>query len=294
MSLSFCPRVSNWAGSCLKALIPKSKGEVLGLGGGLLTASLYSTPLGLAVGVGYGGYKWLTSKKVIPLPLGFVYHPDTRLTNEDLRNVAEKVENLKQRADVLGFAAVAEKATGNKVPVYISVQANEHKGLFTIHRVNDDRRLGWADLHLFLKENDFENADYLASIPSQKIYGRERMQQSKNHLDRLYNEKLDSYKNVGYLLIKAIHQCYADKCEARMDVGAGYNSHTFYYNLGYRAISVELDDRISEAYETFHSERIISDTSQLKEVEMYLPLEARENWLKAIQENPISKHTARG
>lgn len=275
----------------------KKEWAVLGLSCGALLISrnaATTTAVGVAV-IGYLGYKWLKAEKptelkaVEKLPdpneAQEIYTPP-RPSERDLAGLAqhaEKIAKLKQNKDVMGIVFVPN-TEGQLTPIYIKYfKANPQTESFSAYSLNDDRQLGFAQVHPFLESNDYLKQGYWAGERPEEYegYGSSKEEVGKVLLEQLTNQSKD-HKNIGVVLNKAIHQHYQTECQGRIVIDAVRKTHPYHYKLGFRADNPEFNALCANyARESQRPDR------DLGSVMMILPEQACRLWMEEVQKNPI-------
>lgn len=214
-----------------------------------------------------------------------IYQPCVELTPELIAAHANDIAAIKAKKGVIGIGAVQHKKTGEIKLVYIKFErkkVNCDVYRFVLYTM-DGSPFGYGDVRPYLNRGDtFGNLDDLFTDFLEESYGTEEKRVNKGKLEELQNLTYGTWRNVGFLLVKAGLQHYLKQgCEARMDVLAGKTSHIFYYKLGFRALDAATNARIEKAMAEKRG------TADLMSVRMFLPREAREQWLKGIAEDPL-------
>lgn len=215
-------------------------------------------------------------------------HP-TEADLAELHQYADKIEELKNDKSVMGIAfAINEQ--GDLAPVYVRcVQIDEYQTNFGVYNLANDKCLGDAITHPSLHSNRYCQDYWPIMTPEEHVgYGSEKGQIAKVWLDNLRN--FSSFKNIGVLLNKAIHQKFENECEGRMIIDAVRKTHPYHYKLGFRAFDPRqngaFDSKKNSLYAKYVTNHEIPDRD-LGSVPMLLPEEARELWLTEIREYPI-------
>jgi len=97
-------------------------------------------------------------------------------------------------------------------------------------------------------------------------------------------------RNVGIgtcLIQRAIEESFKRGYEGRVGVSAFFNSHGFYYKLGFRSQEPLINEAVVEALQRSKVIGKPSDTLCLGEVDMFLPREAIDQWKQKIMGAPI-------
>ena len=207
----------------------------------------------------------------------------------ELQQYAEKIEKLKNDEFVMGIAfAINEQ--GDLAPVYVRCREIDiYQTAFVVHSLANDQRLGDAVVNPFLPSNQYLQDYWPIETPEESIgYGSEKGQIGKVWLHNVRN--LSSFKNIGVLLNKAIHQKFESECEGRMIINAVRGTHPYHYKLGFRAFDPSQNGAFESEKNSLYAEYVknheIPDRD-LGSVPMLLPEEARELWLTEIREYPI-------
>lgn len=268
----------------LETFQPKNKKEWAALSLSCATL-LISSGAALAAGAGYVGYKWATAEKLgNPNAVQTIYTPPrpTQADKEKLQSHAEKIEKLKKDPRIMGIAFAADK-NENVVPLYIRyIRCDSYTVYFSAHAIEDDVELGFAITHPFISSNNYMSGYWLAGVPSECTgYGSNSENVSKVLLQQVQNNS--SYKNIGVILNKAIHQKFASECEGRILIQAVRITHPYHYKLGFRSLDSE-QNRVYARYANNHQ----IPKKDLGSVYMHLPDQARQLWLKEVKDHPIT------
>jgi GNAT superfamily N-acetyltransferase len=199
---------------------------------------------------------------------------------------ADEIRGLRSNPNVIGIGAVQNKKTNEVALVYIQYsQENPRRDVhrFTAYSMAG-HPYGYADIRPYLNRDDkYGNLDDKYGDFVEEPYGNEATKVNKSKMEELQNLTRDVWKNVGFLIVKTALQHYRKMgCELRMDLGAGKSAHGFYHKLGFRSTIPEVNQRIEKAI----AGKL--PTADLMHQRMFLPKEARDQWQKEIDSNPIS------
>lgn len=235
-----------------------------------------SEKVGLGLTAAYLTYKWADHK------VNTIYHPAIAKTPPNLSN-SEK----SKPGNVLGFVNSENQKTKQIEPIYISyleedVNGERSKVNFFAKTVCGDKDLGWAQARpIYTQINgEYGNPELLFPEFSTEHYAKE----DKVELIGLFNTA-KTHKYVGYYLIKAVMQHFKDQYGNRLDTDSAYQSHPFYYRLGFRTINAKTNFRIALANLI---PSLFGKTGHLGAKKMYFDKRACKDWMKEIQIHPIT------
>lgn len=285
MSLNPCSFCERAAKNIYYTLSPSNKLE--GVAALSIPVALVTIPqVGLFVSTCYGGYKFISKKWMTHAQSGPFSARDSSLpiyvstvpnpTSQMLDPFAKKIESLRNQS-VLGIGTVQNKATRAMIPVYIEFKEISDVAIFRVRRLDNDQEMGAAKVLLVANQGNFYGNKSGASITYQNenevYYGNEGAKLDKIFLDDIDNDKKGLYRNVGYILIKSIHQFYKNKFEARMNFISTLDAGGFYYKLGFRSTNSAVNQALASGTK--------------KGGALFLPEWARKQWQNQIEENPI-------
>ena len=275
-AISFCDRFVD----TLADFQPTSKKGWAALGLWCATL-LVSSGAAVAAGIGYLGYKWARPEKLPdPNTVQEIYTPP-HPNETDLHQHAAKIAQLKKDPEVMGITFAPDEK-GRLTPIYIKcVQSNPQTTYFFALDLANDTQLGFAITHPFLKSNQYLTKGLWIHRPSEYAgYGSSQEEVGKVLLERVANES--TYKNIGVILNKAIHQKFEAECQARIIIDAIRTTHPYHYKMGFRSA----DSEENSLYAYYARKHRIPD-KDLGSVLMHLPDRARHLWLNEIHDHPI-------
>ncbi len=158
----------------------------------------------------------------------------------------------------------------------------------------EKKELGFVTLYWF---RTFDDGSYGSEYFPYRLteedkffsYGTEKeiINPSKILIESLHSHMGDEIKGVGRTLIQAAIEYSCMKgCEGRIFEEAVRNSPAFYYKLGMRTASAEMDAKIAKKIEESAGKRV---TKNFGSNMMYLYKEGRAGWLEKIKTSPIFK-----
>lgn len=177
---------------------------------------------------------------------------------KEFQTLLDKVQSVKEKyLTLIGCSYVWNKITEKWTPVVI-VQITEE----------DDSKEGRITPSFdprFFRMYYIEGTKLSVLGYASTEFRKEEETYPRVYLENIENKKKDTFKYVGYLLIKTIQQIFRDKCAGRMYLSFSYRAKKFYEKLGF-----------------------VSCDESLKIPHMQTTSEACIQWLKEIAKNPIS------
>jgi len=278
--ISPCNQLTN----IIEIFQPRCKKEWAALGLSCATL-LISSGTAIVAGIGYLGYKWATADKLPnPNTVQTIYTPP-HPSKTDLLNLhlhREKIAKLNRDPQVMGITFAPDKR-GHLSPIYIKcTELNAHTTYFFAHDLTNDARLGFAITHPFLKSNQYlKEGHWICGRPKEYAgYGSSPEEVGKVLLEQVTNES--TYKNIGVILNKAIHQKFENECQGRIIIDAVRVTQPYHYKMGFRTA----DSEKNSLYAQYAKEHQIPHRD-LGSVSMHLPDRARQLWLDEIHNRPI-------
>lgn len=227
------------------AILPKSKIEATLAAGAIITGVFCSSGAGVALGACYAtlkGSPYLFARKV----LGYKPAIPSGPISAEERGIIGKISN------VVAVVKVKNIVSGKWETAYITVGEKGEWGQEKFYLFNmNGESLGWAEaIPLKLTDPEYQSS-WMGGPPKQYIgYGSDPTKSDKVLLESLFTKDddiQDRYKYSGYLLFKTIYDRYKVEFRGKMILDAGYNSHAFYYKLGFRAVDPVKNAKIEEA-----------------------------------------------
>ncbi len=211
---------------------------------------------------------------------------------------SEKIRNLRSDPKIMGITFTFKK--GTLVPIYIKIFSEQTldaskkvvrlTNRFYAYDFSDDHLLGLATAKPMLESNNHFSEFWPFGGKDDYLIGNglEVAEVNKIWLENVKNEDLN-YKNVGVILIKAIHQRYRPECQGRMVIEAARNVHPYYYKLGFRAFDPEKRVLLNDKNSLYasHAKQKQIPKMDFGSVYMYLPDHACQLWKNEIDRNPI-------
>jgi len=256
--------ISSVGSRFVNTVIPKTGLEAGMAGAVVLTALFYSSAVGAAIGSCYIGYKGIAR-----FLARSIYQPEIPKGPFS----SEELEKIKQVENVVKVVKVKNIKTDFWETAYITSEKGRwgHEKFFLFNLGRD--QLGWAEaVALPLTDPKFESS-WTGGPPSQYIgYGNNPNRSDKVLLEALHTKDDDiqeQYKYSGYQLFKMVEETYREKFKGQIILEAGYNSHAFYYKLGFRSADSSVNAKIEQAISQANGAE--PKTSRLGTVLMHLP-----------------------
>ncbi|MDR3623729.1 MAG: GNAT family N-acetyltransferase [Chlamydiales bacterium] len=191
-----------------------------------------------------------------------------------------------------GIACIYSKKENEEIPVTI-VRKDLNYGVIKFEAHLGKELLGHikVDWIRILAGRGYGSKNYsnLSDFDDYYGYGRKNIGEvDKIIVEELFSLQKQKYKGIGTALMQAAMEYgYANHCEGRLLLEASWKSHGFYYKLGMRTRSSDIDAKIaSQLEESF--DKLNKDHGSCV---MYMPKKARQNWVEKIRAKPIFLQT---
>lgn len=137
--------------------------------------------------------------------------------------------------------------------------------------VKNGKILGRLIARKFERISDNEFGCPALIVQMEASYGNEKGEIPKIEIVDLVNKDKTNYKYVGYGLVKVLMKKFQEQVQSRVDLHAAWDSHAFYWKLGFRPVD-------QEKIELMASKVLKPNGKSLGTVKMYLPEWARDAW----------------
>lgn len=205
---------------------------------------------------------------------------DRTITHPQIPKV-EEIQEGKQKPIYVCSVYNSKTEEWEQANIFYNVEDEEHN--FEMNTVSGTAlgRIKILTFHM-MEDGEFGCPALIIQLDSISKYGHEKDLIPKIEVKDLENKAKDTYKYVGYNLMKVAMQKFQDY-ECKVDLSAAWSSHTFYWKLGFRPNNPDECKRIAKQVLEGRT------TKDLGIVKMHLPQWASDSWLQEIQDNPMQE-----
>lgn len=160
-------------------------------------------------------------------------------------------------------------------------------------KIIGDMIIEWIRLN---KAGELASENHSKISPSSRLYKYENPEDngksSKIYIEEIQNRLKTLFKGVGSVLMQvAMEKAHLKNCEGRILLEACWNSHSFYYKLGFRSGDKEKNQAIADEIKDAKEKGRPINTTDLGSMMMYHPRAAIKEWMVKIAQAPLLNAT---